>query len=273
MKRLSEQYIIDTCSKFQFDENYYADTEFISNSMLGLLKKSPKDLDMFFQKGGSLETPAMVFGRAFHKAILEPEIFSDEVVVYSGKTKRGKAWDEFSEANFDKDIITETEFDCLRKMKYALTMNKDISELLIGNEESTEQTEVPMVWEDPLSSVRCKGKVDILHHALSYDGSVIEGDVIVDIKTTQDASFEGFRKSAYKYGYNRQAAFYLDGFGATEFIFVVIEKKAPYNMGVYHCSDEFIESGREEYSRLLMDYRKYFVSDFEVEKYYEVGIL
>ena len=256
MKRLSEQYIIDTCSKFQFDENYYADTEFISNSMLGLLKKSPKDLDMFFQKGGSLETPAMVFGRAFHKAILEPEIFSDEVVVYDGKTKRGKAWDEFSEANFDKDIITEAEFDCLRKMRHNLRKNKDIDELLVGNKE------VPMVWEDSLSSVRCKGKVDILHK-----------DVIVDIKTTQDASFEGFRRSSYKYGYNRQAAFYLDGFGAKEFIFVVIEKKAPYNIGVYHCSDEFIESGREEYSRLLMDYRKYFVSDFEVEKYYEVGIL
>ena len=205
----------------------------------------------------------MNFGRAFHLAMLEPEVFSSKVAIYPGKTRRGKAWNEFYENNLRNemsDIITEVEFECIKGMESALISNEDIGELLIGN------TEVPMVWEDSLSSVRCKGKVDILHK-----------DVIIDLKTTQDASFEAFRRSAYRYGYNRQAAFYLDGFGAKEFIFVVIEKKAPYNIGVYHCSDGFIDSGREEYSRLLMDYRKYFtdadLNNYDITNYYETGIL
>ena len=258
MNELTEQQIINACSKFSDDNVYYSDTEFISNSMLGKLKVSPKELARFFEKG-SITTPAMTFGRAFHLAILEPEIFSEQTAIYTGKTKRGKAWDEFSDANKGKDIITEIEFECIKGMESTLISNEDIGELLIGN------TEVPMVWEDSLSSVKCKGKVDILHK-----------DVIIDIKTTQDSSFEGFRRSAYKYGYNRQAAFYLDGFGAKEFIFVVIEKKAPYNIGVYHCSDGFIDSGREEYSRLLMDYRKYFtdadLNNYDITNYYETGI-
>ena len=145
-------------------------------------------------------------------------------------------------------------------METALVGNEEIIEFLVGKKE------VAMVWEDSLSSVRCKGKVDILN-----------GNTIVDIKTTQDASFEAFRRSAYKYGYNRQAAFYLDGFGAKEFVFIVIEKKAPYNIGVYHCSDDFIESGRDEYSSLLMDYKKYFIdsdpNNYEIMNYFNTGIL
>ena len=259
MIELTEQQIINTCSKFQFDENYYSDTEFISNSMLGLLKKSPKELARYFEKG-SPTTQAMEFGRAFHLAILEPQVFSEQVVVYTGKTKRGKAWDEFCQENEGKTIVTEIEFECIKGMENVLFSNKDIARKLHGNKE------VPMVWQDTLSSVLCKGKVDI-----------ITGGQIVDIKTTQDASFEAFRRSAYKYGYNRQAAFYLDGFEAKDFVFIVIEKKAPYNVGVYHCSNDFIDSGREEYSRLLMDYRKYFsdadLNNYEITNYYHKGIL
>ena len=259
MKELTEKEIINACGKFADDNIYYSDTEFISNSMLGKLKISPKELARYFEKG-SPTTSAMTFGRAFHLAILEPEAFSEQVAIYDGKTKRGKAWDEFAETNKGRDIITEIEFESIKGMETALVGNEEIIEFLVGKKE------VPMVWEDSLSSVRCKGKVDILN-----------GDTIVDIKTTQDSSFEVFRRSAYKYGYNRQAAFYLDGFGAKEFVFIVIEKKAPYNIGVYHCSDGFIESGRDEYSSLLMDYKKYFIdsdpNNYEIRNYFNTGIL
>src|SRR5260221_10872140 len=34
-------------------------------------------------------------GRAVHTATLEPDLFEKEYVVYPGKTRRGKKWDEF----------------------------------------------------------------------------------------------------------------------------------------------------------------------------------
>ena len=87
MKTLTEQEIINACGRFVDDNAYYSDTEFISNSMLGKLKVSPKELVRYFEKG-SPTTSAMTFGRAFHLAILEPEVFSEQVAIYDGKTKR-----------------------------------------------------------------------------------------------------------------------------------------------------------------------------------------
>ena len=62
-----------------------------------------------------------------------------------------------------------------------------------------------------------------------------------------------------------------------KFTFIVIEKKAPYNIGVYECSEDFIESGREEYTRLLLDYKKYFSytdeSNTALSNFYHKGTL
>ena len=261
MTELTEEHILQTVAKFQFDENYYNDIKFISNSMLGHLNKSPKDLQRFYEKGCP-ETSAMMFGRAFHKAILEPDAFSNDVAIFEGKVKRGKVWEDFVELNKNRkrDIITASEFEIIKAMEDNLFSNKEIARMLHGKKE------VPMVWQDALSSVWCKGKADI-----------INGSRIIDVKTTQDASLDGFRRSAYKYGYNRQCAFYLDGFGMKKFTFIVIEKKAPYNIGVYECSEDFIESGREEYTRLLLDYKKYFSytdeSNTALSNFYHKGTL
>ncbi|MBC8295900.1 MAG: PD-(D/E)XK nuclease-like domain-containing protein, partial [Pelagibacterales bacterium] len=81
--------------KFGEDKNYYADKEYITNSMLGMLNKSPQHLQRYFD-GHREESPALNFGSAFHTMILEPHRMDDEVVVFEGKTRRGKAWDKFS---------------------------------------------------------------------------------------------------------------------------------------------------------------------------------
>ena len=62
---------------------------------------------------------------------------------------------------------------------------------------------------------------------------------------------------AYNFAYNRQAAFYLDGFNAKEFVFIVIESNAPHQIGIFRCSEDFIESGRQEYIELLEDKKRY----------------
>lgn len=62
--------------------------------------------------------------------------------------------------------------------------------------------------------------------------------VIPDLKTTQrgGASLESFTRDIFKWGYFRQGDFYLRLFGASFFIFIVIEKEAPYSVAVY-CLD------------------------------------
>ena len=64
------------------------------------------------------------------------------------------------------------------------------------------------------------------------------------------------------FNYHIQAAFYLDilqslGINATRFIFVAVEKSAPYLIGFYELDAQSLELGRSEYLELLQKYKFY----------------
>lgn len=77
--------------------------------------------------------------------------------------------------------------------------------------------------------------------------------VIPDLKTVPrgGASREEFTRDIYKWGYYRQAAFYLDFFGATFFVFIVVEKEPPYAVACYNLDARAIQLGRFENERDL----------------------
>ena len=246
-------------NKFACDEAYYGDHDFITNSQMGHLKKSPLAYQKY-KKHGMPDTNALIFGRAFHWAILEPEKFEEKTHIFTGKVRRGKAWDEFKE-EYDKDancILLESEYKDLKCMQDVIMSNAECQELLYGG-----KNEAVSCWEDEDSGVFCKGKAD-----------KVKKDCVIDLKTTSSGELHSFKGSAYKYGYNRQSAFYMDGFNKSNFIFIVIEKSSPYNLYIYDCSDQFVESGREEYKYLLDVYREYFIDETKVpSQYYYKGLL
>ena len=245
--------------KFAQDEAYYSDYDFITNSQMGHLKKSPLAYQKY-RKYGMPDTNALIFGRAFHWAILEPEKFEEKTHIFDGKVRRGKVWDEFKE-EYDKDancILLQSEYNNLKCMQDVIMSNSECQELLYGG-----KNEAVSCWEDEDSGVFCKGKAD-----------KVKKDYVIDLKTTTSGEEHSFRGSAYKYGYNRQSAFYMDGFSKNNFIFIVIEKASPYNLYIYECSDQFIDSGREEYKKLLNIYKEYFIEEVKVPtQYYYKGVL
>ncbi len=71
---------------------------------------------------------------------------------------------------------------------------------------------------------------------------------IVDLKTTKDASFEAFSRDALKYGYHRQADWYQTAINALTgewlpFVFVAVQKDAPYTVNVFELEARFAELG------------------------------
>ena len=119
---ISESNMIYYLNKFQNgcpimskDAHYYNDTNFLTNSMLGKLNKSCQNL-FLNHAGFGKDTSALAFGRAFHLKILEPEKCNSEVKVYQGKSRRGKAWEEFVLENFGKTIITLEEENVIKQM-------------------------------------------------------------------------------------------------------------------------------------------------------------
>lgn len=220
----------------------------LTQSELSYLLKSP----LHFEKRRELgrETDAMRLGTAIHAAILEPELFKDKLVVepehFNGEeiNRRVKKhrdyladWRQESE-NLGKIILKNSEYDILIGILAQASRTPTLKELLRGG-----TPEVAATWEQ--HGVPCKGRADycVQHPTL--------GKCIVDIKTTQDGSASAFSRSIYNYAYDLQAAWYLNGFGADEFIFVVCEKTPPYPIAVYRADPSLLGRGAECADRLL----------------------
>tara|TARA_R110002020_G_scaffold412992_1_gene622547 strand:+ start:17 stop:829 length:813 start_codon:yes stop_codon:yes gene_type:complete len=74
----------------------------------------------------------------------------------------------------------------------------------------------------------------------------IPDGTIIDLKSTQDASEAGFRKSVRSFGYNFQACYYLEamralGLPAKQFIFVCVDKSPPYLTASYTLTSSEID--------------------------------
>lgn len=232
------------------NEDYHS-ADGISKSGLDLVAKSPlhywsKYLDP--NREQRAQTPAMVTGTAIHAAVLEPDRFATEfrvAPVVDRRTKDGKAsWEAFildCEAN-ELTPISQDDFKVATSIAGVVRSHTTAIELF-----SAGQAEMSMFWEDPETGVLCKCRPDWM----------ADGNIVVDLKSCQDASPSGFMKSAYSYRYWVQAAWYMDGIERATgkrpdaFVFVAFEKEAPYACGFYYATEEMLEAGRIEYRRNL----------------------
>lgn len=202
-----------------------------------LLEKAPKDTDQ------------RKLGRATHLATLEPERFRSDCVVWTEGRRAGNVWKAFKEANVGRELLREKEHDHCLAIQRAVRADATAAKYLAGG-----RGEVSMFWTHKVQAIgglsgyemKCKGRIDF----------EAELPAIVDLKTTRDASPEGFSREAWNYRYHTQAAYYVDGYEAITsnrlpYIIVAVESAAPYVVQVYRVPDAILDLGREEYRDLL----------------------
>ncbi len=232
--------------RFKDDQEYYNDFDFVTNSQLGWFEKSPMYYDYRKRVGAVAPTQAMIFGDAFHKSVLEPDVFKTKYVMAPNvdrRTKKGKEeWLEFtSSLNPEQVALTANEYDDIFIMTDIIKSNQMTSNLLSGGE-----AEKVYVWDDPETMVPCKGKIDYVRE-----------DCIIDLKTTRDCGRNAFLESCIKYGYIRQAAFYCQAAGVKSFVFIAIEKTSPYIMNVFQIHEQRLAEGGNQYVALLERFQQY----------------
>lgn len=227
----------------------YRNKEGISRSELFKINKSPLHFK-YAQDHPEDSSPALVFGAAAHKFILEKDSFDDEYAVaplVDRRTKAGKAeWEEFVSSIGNREAISQDDYDLIVDMREALTANKIASAFLYSEGAKYEQS---FFWTDPVTGEKVKCRPDCM---VEVNGK----KYIVDYKTTASCEDGHFESSCRKYGYKLQAGMYregvfqntLDDYG---FAFVAQEKNAPYAVRVYICSEEFINEGYDQYRKLL----------------------
>jgi exodeoxyribonuclease VIII len=191
------------------------------------------------------ETDALILGSAIHMAVLEPDVFAERYVCRPKSmklnTKAGKdAYQDLLNENLGKIILKEEHYELSCQVAQAVRQNKTADSLL----KPTGKYEHSVFWEDKETGLLMKCRPDYF-----------DDDFIVDLKTTEDAGSR-FSESIARYGYHRQAAIYQDGLLATDnikrpFVFIAVEKTAPYLVQVHELDLESTEIGRMEYRGLI----------------------
>ena len=221
----------------------------LSSSSLKTLLKSPK----LYAKSlveKDVETQPLRDGKMFHWSLLEPEKFEGIEIVDVKSRNTNKYSFAVAEAIAEgrsSEIYTTKEKDTAINLKNELLKNFEASEYL-----KDADFEVPAI--SMIEGIPFRGKADIL-----------KGKKIIDLKTTGDIA--KFKWSALNFSYDLQAYLYLQLFPEAEsFEFVVIDKKT-FEIGIYTCSEEFLESGRRKLERGIESYKHFFIEGNDADQF------
>ncbi len=213
----------------------------VSKSVLDKIAKSPLHARAYLDGTRDEPTAAMLFGTALHMAVLEPQRFASEYAVWEGdrRTKDGKAAYEALLAT-GATLISAADRDAITAMTASIQQHQVASDLLKNG-----QPETSVFWQHPATNLECKCRPDWWRQ---------DDGIVVDLKTTDDASPAAFARSVANYRYHVQAAHYLMGTQAKRFIFIAIEKKAPYAVAVYELDGPALLEGHALRERDLDQY-------------------
>jgi hypothetical protein len=194
-------------------------------------------------------TEAMEFGTAVHCCVLEPTRFDTVVKLapeVNKRTKDGKAeWAAFQAINAGSIVLTPADYARVLACAAAVNDHPAASRLLDGA-----QTEVSLFWRDKRFGVPCKCRYDARNH-----GGVI------DVKTTLDASPEGFARQAANLLYHVQGAHYCNGAedvldASPEFFaFICVESEPPHAVACYTLPVQALVKGAQLMDEALARYR------------------
>jgi len=254
LKSLGEP-TLSRCETNLTNEEYHENKFYISRSAIMDFDKSPytywaKHLNPFRPKKDA--TPQMQMGSAFHTLILEPHTFTDIYGIAPPKVLLKdvgrEVYDDFKKAAEEleksgKIVLSQEDWQVLCEMEKKVKSNEQAMQLICDS-----RIENSFFWQDDHSGLLLKARPDILHE-----------NMIVDLKTTSDASPRAFQNEMVKYGYHIQFAMIRDAVEKIEdrrisnFINIVIETKYPYNMAIYIIDEFAVDEGQVKYKNICLD--------------------
>ena len=217
-------------------EQEYRAAEGVNKSTLWNLMRSPAHYQYYLTHQRE-DTAAYRFGRAVHAAILTPAAYKrDYAIVPEGIDRRTKAGKEeyqaFIDSAAEKEILSAEDAETVKAIVSAFKKNKEATALLKGT-----KREKPLFWTDD-NGIKCKCRID-----------AYKAGTVIDLKTAADAATDTFSREALRYGYDVQAAHYLDAYQhkesaiRPEWYFIVIEKTEPYAINILKADIGFLDYG------------------------------
>ncbi len=203
-------------------------------------------------------------GTAFHMGVLEPDRFETEVVaIPEDAPKRPSVsqlraatnspasaaaidwWADFNARAAGKVVLTPIEAVRVDGMVRAARRHKLYPELFTRG-----QAEIVYQWRDARLGIACKARFDYLTHDAWAS----------DLKSTTDASPDGFRRACERYLYHLQDAHNRTGYehlherGLEGLLFMAVERDPPHGVAVYAMPPNAVRFGLDAVERAMLRY-------------------
>jgi exodeoxyribonuclease VIII len=234
------------------DATYYGDTDHLSASMLEDFRESAP---LF---GGRYithtlptreETAAMRLGTLFHRHLLEPDRYAKTVKVCDlGSRTKGFAAEQADARSRGLDLVNTEDYDLIAEMVRSILSHTVARKLL----EQPGKNECAIRWEDSITGLPCKAKID----RLLDSGIILDPKTLGEAIRTSNPQSIKFAKSVLNYSYHIRAAHYLTGLealgdagvitrppGGFRYLFIAVSKEAPFEVGVYELDGEALDLG------------------------------
>lgn len=240
-----------TTGKFKCTIEEYNAYPAVRGSLLKtLIQRSPAHY-LYELENPKNATPAMEDGASIHLATLEPKLFQERTVIppiFEGRTQKGEITtslnckevrdkhDKWYMENNGKNIVTQEKYDQIDGILKSLSKHKRACQLM-----SDGHAEESFFWKDPETGLWCKSRPDFYR----------EGHIVVQLKTTENASAESFKKDILKYGYHIGAAMEMDALTAVmgrpfdQYVIIAVERSAPHGVQCFQLGERTLQEGQE----------------------------
>ncbi|MEV6344163.1 PD-(D/E)XK nuclease-like domain-containing protein [Actinoplanes sp. NPDC051851] len=227
------------------EDVYHRDLAASSTVLKALLKDPAAKVD-YQRRNPSAPKRAFDLGSAAHTMLLGR---GSEIVEVPFADYRKKDAQALRDAAYDADQIPllTRELAQVQAMAGAVRQHPDAGVFIAAPGDP----ELSIWWTDPATGVPCRARFD---KAIRDRRGRL---VIVDVKTTIDASDYGFGKAAASFGYHQQEAHYTAGAVAVGldddpgFVFIAVEKDPPHLVNVVQLDGTALETGRRRNERAL----------------------
>lgn len=233
------------------DFKTYRQLPAVNFSTLKVMGVSPLHYRHAVERPQSEPSDAMILGSATHKAVLEPDEFGEDFVVWTGPKlpanfvtyegrRTGPAWTAFQEAHAGTTILTPKEVDAIENSRGTRVGDQWTAfeaDAKAGVREVLSESMNAKAWEisaavraHPVAAALLGG-VGVNEHTIVWTdeatGLKCKGradriardrdgtDVLIDLKTDRDPDPRAFSNTIAKRGYHAQMSFYRDGLRAS----------------------------------------------------------
>lgn len=227
------------------EDEYHGGPEFSSSAAKEILK-TPAHYKHVYLDGHREKKKAWDIGSAVHSKVLgvgadtvtcPPELLASNGAM---STKAAKEWRAEQEAD-GLIVVSEADQARIDAMTEAV-LNHDLARAWF---ELPGHSEASMFATDPETGLRLRCRFDRLPD---------DPRAAIDLKTTLDASPDGFKKRAHDLKYHVSRAHYLHtaelaGHPRKEMVFIAVENTAPFLVAVYQFDQEQVERGQRQARR------------------------